>query len=90
MKEHYRKGGLGDVKCKKFLIKVMEEMLTPIRAERAKWAADIPAVYDILRTGTAHAVEETNQTLAEVRDAMRINYFDDRSIITDWESWIHK
>jgi tryptophanyl-tRNA synthetase len=90
MKEHYRKGGLGDVKCKKFLIKVMEEMLTPIRAERAKWAADIPAVYDILRTGTAHAVEETNQTLAEVRDAMRINYFDDRSIITDWENWIHK
>nr|WP_027871442.1 tryptophan--tRNA ligase [[Eubacterium] cellulosolvens] len=90
MKEHYRKGGLGDVKCKKFLIKVMEEMLTPIRAERAKWEADIPAVYDILRTGTAHAVEETNQTLAEVRDAMRINYFDDRSIITDWENWIHK
>ncbi|MCR4652633.1 MAG: tryptophan--tRNA ligase [Eubacterium sp.] len=90
MKEHYRKGGLGDVKCKKFLIKVMEEMLTPIRAERAKWEADIPAVYDILHTGTAHAVEETNQTLAEVRDAMRINYFDDRSIITDWENWIHK
>jgi tryptophanyl-tRNA synthetase len=89
MKEHYRKGGLGDVKCKKFLIKVMEELLAPIRAERAKWEADIPAVYDILCRGTAHAVEETNQTLAEVRDAMRINYFDDKAIITDWENWIH-
>ncbi|MEE1114155.1 MAG: tryptophan--tRNA ligase [Eubacterium sp.] len=89
MKEHYRKGGLGDVKCKKFLIKVLEEMLSPIREERAKWAANIPAVYDILQSGTANAVEKTNATLAEVRDAMRINYFDDRTIINDWDQWIN-
>lgn len=90
MKDHYRRGGLGDVKCKKFLIKVLEEMLTPIRESRAKWAADIPEVYDILRSGTAHAVEETNQTLAEVQDAMRINYFSDKSIIDEWEKWIRE
>lgn len=89
MKDHYRRGGLGDVKCKKFLIKVLEEMLTPIRAERARWAADIPEVYNILRKGTEHAAEETNRTLEEVRDAMRINYFDDDSIIGDWEAWIN-
>lgn len=89
MKDHYRRGGLGDVKCKKFLIKVLEEMLTPIRAERAKWAADIPEVYNILRKGTEHAAEETNRTLEEVRDAMRINYFNDDAIIGDWEAWIN-
>lgn len=89
MKDHYRRGGLGDVKCKKFLIKVLEEMLTPIRAERAKWAADIPEVYNILRKGTEHAAEETNRTLEEVRDAMRINYFDDDAIIGDWKAWIN-
>ena len=89
MKDHYRRGGLGDVKCKKFLIKVLEEMLTPIRAERARWAADIPEVYNILRKGTEHAAEETNRTLEEVRDAMRINYFDDDAIIGDWKAWIN-
>ena len=89
MKEHYAKGGLGDVKCKKFLLKVMEEMLQPIRAERAKWEADIPAVYDFLKAGTEHAVRETNETVSEVRAAMRINYFDDNSIIKDWDAWVH-
>ncbi|EUB16303.1 tryptophan--tRNA ligase [Shuttleworthella sp. MSX8B] len=90
MKDHYARGGLGDVKCKKFLIKVMEERLAPIRAERARWEADIPAVYDILARGTANAVACTNETLAQVRDAMRINYFDDRLIIQDWEKWIRQ
>jgi tryptophanyl-tRNA synthetase len=89
MKEHYKKGGLGDVKCKKFLIKVMEEMLSPIRESRAKWAARIPDVYDILKDGTGKAVKTTNQTMDEVRDAMRINYFEDRSIIQDWDTWIN-
>ncbi len=89
MKEHYMKGGLGDVKCKKFLIKVMEEMLSPIRAERAKWENDIASVFDILEAGTAHAVKVTNQTLNECREAMRINYFDDKaSMVHDWDSWI--
>ena len=89
MKDHYSRGGLGDVKCKKFLLKVMEELLEPIRAERAKWEADIPAVYDILKDGTRQAVETTEATLSEVRSAMRINYFDDRSIIKDWDEWVH-
>lgn len=90
MKDHYERGGLGDVKCKKFLIKVMEEQLAPIRRARAKWEADIPAVYDILVSGTANAVACTDETLGQVRDAMRINYFDDRSIIEDWRKWLQK
>ena len=91
MKEHYRKGGLGDVKCKKFLIKVMEEMLTPIRAERSKWENNISDVYDILCAGTAKARETTGRTLDEVRHAMMIDYFDDRDrMISDWEEWIHR
>ncbi|MGI6116911.1 MAG: tryptophan--tRNA ligase [Bilifractor sp.] len=90
MKEHYRKGGLGDVKCKKFLIRVMEEMLAPIRAERAKWEANIPEVFDILFSGTETARRTTGKTLDEVRSAMRIDYFDDRdAMIKDWEDWIH-
>ena len=86
MKAHYCRGGLGDGTCKKFLISILEETLAPIRAERARWAADIDTVYDILRDGTAKAVETTNATLARVRAAMRINYFDDRSIVKQWET----
>ena len=85
MKEHYRRGGLGDGVCKKFLINVLEEELSPIRAEREKWEADIDSVYDILREGTLRAQERTNRTLERVRKAMRINYFDDRSIVKEWE-----
>ncbi|WP_352397815.1 tryptophan--tRNA ligase [[Clostridium] aminophilum] len=88
MKEHYRKGGLGDMKCKKFLMKVMDELLAPIRESRAKWEANIGDVYDILKAGTDHAVKTTNATLNEVRGAMRIDYFDDRSIVGDWEEWL--
>ena len=86
MKEHYRRGGLGDGVCKKFLISVLEETLSPIRAERARWEADIDSVYDIISEGTKKAVETTNETLARVRRAMRINYFEDRSIVKEWES----
>ena len=85
MKAHYQRGGLGDGVCKKFLINVLESELAPIRAERAKWEADIDSVYDILQAGTAKAVEKTNATLARVRKAMRIDYFDDRSIVKDWK-----
>ena len=85
MKEHYRRGGLGDGVCKKFLINVLEEELSPIRAQREKWEADIDSVYDILREGTLRAQERTNRTLERVRKAMRINYFDDRSIVKEWE-----
>ena len=90
LKDHYRAGGLGDVKCKKFLIKVLEDMLAPIRAERARWAADLPAVYRILKEGTEAAVQTTNRTLAEVTAAMKVNYFADESIIDEWDRWIHQ
>lgn len=90
MKEHYRRGGLGDGTCKKFLINVLEEALRPIRAERARWEADIGSVYDILREGTAKAVETTNATLARVRKAMRIDYFKDRSIVKEWEALLRQ
>ncbi len=86
MKEHYRRGGLGDGKCKKFLIQVLDEILDPIRTERAKWEKDIDAVYDILVEGTAKAREVTNATLARVEKAMRIDYFADRSVVKEWEA----
>lgn len=89
MKEHYRRGGLGDVKCKKLLIKVMEDLLAPIRAERAKWEADIPSVYEILKAGTERAIETTNRTLDEVKQAMRIDYFTDPHMTEDWDAWVH-
>lgn len=89
MKEHYKKGGLGDVKCKKFLLTVMENMLSPIRAERKLWENRISDVYDILYQGTEKAKETTNATLEEVRDAMRINYFKGNKIIGEWDKWVH-
>ena len=86
MKEHYMRGGLGDVKCKKFLEKVLNEELAPIRERRAKWEADIPAVYEILKKGTEKARETTGRTLSEVKDAMMINYFADSALISEWEA----
>lgn len=90
LKGHYTKGGLGDMDCKKFLIKVLNRVLDPIRESRHEWEKRIPDVYDILKAGTAHAVAETNQTLHEMQKVMRINYFDDDSIVKDWENWIAK
>ena len=86
MKEQYRKGGLGDVKCKKFLEKVLNEELEPIRERRAKWEADIPAVYDILKAGTEKARKTTERTLSEVKAAMKIDYFADDALISEWEA----
>lgn len=85
MKDHYQKGGLGDGVCKKFLIQILEETLSPIRAERAKWEKDIDSVYDIIMAGTMKAREKTNETLARVQKAMRINYFENRDIVKEWE-----
>lgn len=85
MKEHYRKGGLGDGTCKKFLINVLEDILNPIRTERAKWEKDINSVYDIILQGTSKACEITNSTLEKVQRAMQINYFEDRTIVKEWE-----
>ena len=76
LKEHYQRGGLGDVKIKKFLNKVLESELAPIRERRAMWEARIPDVYDILKSGSEVARAKANETLADVRRAMKINYFE--------------
>ena len=81
LKDHYRRGGLGDVKCKKFLMKVLDKQLEPIRQRRHEFEKDIPEVFNILKKGTDAAREVAAQTLHEVRQAMRINYFDDLSLI---------
>ncbi len=81
LKEHYTRGGLGDVKVKKFLNKILEEELHPIRERRAAYEKDIPAVFDILKKGCEDAREAAAQTLSEVRSAMKINYFDDEVLI---------
>lgn len=78
MKEHYMRGGLGDLKCKKLLMKVLEKELAPIRERRQQYEKDIPEVLNILKRGTADAREFAQQTMDEVRRAMRINYFDDK------------
>ncbi len=83
LKDHYRRGGLGDMKVKKFLGAVLEEELAPIRARRAELEKDIPAIYEILRKGTEKARTVAAQTLHEVRDAMKINYFEDSSLIEE-------
>lgn len=83
LKDHYRRGGLGDMKVKKFLGAVLEEELAPIRARRAELEKDIPAIYEILRQGTEKARAVAAQTLHEVREAMRINYFDDPTLIAE-------
>lgn len=90
MKAHYMRGGLGDGTCKKFLINVLEETLAPIRQSRSMWEKDIDSVYDILKAGTEKAQEKTNEVLARVRKAMRIDYFDDRNIISDWKKMLIK
>ncbi len=88
MKEHYRKGGLGDGTCKKFLINVLEEILSPIREKRAYWEGNIDEVYDILTEGSKKARAVTDETLERVRSAMRIDYFKDRSIVDDWKELV--
>ncbi len=83
LKDHYRRGGLGDMKVKKFLAAVLQETLEPIRQRRAEFAKDIPAVIDILRHGTETAREAGAQTMAEVRRAMRLDYFDDAAFTAE-------
>ena len=81
LKAHYTRGGLGDVKVKKFLNNIIQEELEPIRKRRKEYEKDIPEVYNILRKGTEAAREVAAQTLAEVKSAMKINYFDDVELI---------
>lgn len=81
LKDHYRRGGLGDVKVKKFLNNVLQKQLEPIRNKRHEYEKDIPGVYEILRKGTEAAYEVAQQTLNEVKASMKINYFDDAQLI---------
>ena len=76
LKDHYTRGGLGDVKVKKFLNNVMQEELSPIRARRKEYENRIDDVYDILKKGSETAKAEAEKTLAEVKHAMKIDYFD--------------
>ena len=81
LKDHYRRGGLGDVKVKKFLNNVLQKQLEPIRKKRHEYEKDIPGVYEILRKGTEAAYEVAQQTFNEVKASMKINYFDDAQLI---------
>ena len=83
LEEHYKRGGLGDVKVKKFLNHVMQAELGPIRARRAQWEKDIPTVYEILKKGSQEAEAVAADTLSKVRAAMKINYFDDAALIKE-------
>ncbi|MEK1407684.1 tryptophan--tRNA ligase [Limosilactobacillus fermentum] len=75
LKDHYRHGGLGDVKIKRYLMEVLNAELAPIRQRRAEFAKDLPAVMDMLKTGSDRANQVAAQTLDEVKDAMGLNYF---------------
>ena len=81
LKDHYRRGGLGDVKVKRFLNEVLQEELRPIRERRHEIEKDIPRVYEILKAGTEAARKKAAVTLHEMKDAMKINYFEDEELI---------
>lgn len=81
LKAHYTRGGLGDVKVKRFLNQVIQEELEPIRARRKEYEQNIPEVYRILKEGSIRAQKVAADTLAEVKAAMKINYFDDQELI---------
>ena len=90
LKDHYTRGGLGDVKVKKFLNKVLQAELEPIRKRRKEWEKDIPAVYEILKEGSIKAEAVAAETLKEVKAAMRINYFDNDDMIREQEAKYQK
>ena len=83
LKDRYCAGGVGDGTVKKILISVLEEELAPIRERRKQWEQDIPGVFEILRRGSEEARAVAAETLADVRSAMRINYFDDPKLIAE-------
>lgn len=83
LKDRYCAGGVGDGTVKKILISVLEEELAPIRERRKQWELDIPGVFEILRRGSEEARAVAAETLADVRRAMRINYFDDPKLIAE-------
>lgn len=90
MKTHYERGGLGDMKCKRFLFNVLEDTLTPIREKRKYYEERIDEVYNILLEGTKKANIKANATLSRVREAMKINYFEDNNFIKEMENKFNK
>lgn len=83
VKAHYQRGGLGDMKVKRFLNNILQEELEPIRARRKEYEKDIPAIYGMLKKGCEEAREVAAQTLADVRRAMKIDYFNDAALIQE-------
>nr|WP_291449269.1 tryptophan--tRNA ligase [Desulfovibrio sp.] len=83
LKAHYARGGLGDVKVKRFLNSVLQEILGPIRERRKEISKDIPAVYRILEEGSRKARKKAAETLSAMKRAMKINYFEDKELIAD-------
>lgn len=83
VKAHYQRGGLGDMKVKRFLNNILQEELEPIRARRKEYEKDIPAIYDMLKKGCEEAREVAARTLADVRRAMKIDYFNDAALIQE-------
>ena len=83
LKAHYQRGGLGDVKVKRFLNSIMQETLEPIRNRRKEFSKDIPAIYEMLQQGCEVARAVAAETLADVKRAMKINYFDDKELIEE-------
>ena len=81
LKEHYTRGGLGDVKAKKFLNNVLQAELAPIRERRKMWEQKLPDVYDILKAGSKKARETAGKTLEDVRRSMKIDYFDNDNLL---------
>lgn len=81
LKAHYQRGGLGDVKVKKFLNNVMQSLLSPMRERRAQWEGRLPEVYEILQKGSEIAAETAQGTLDRVRHAMKIDYFTDNGLL---------
>ena len=82
LKAHYKRGGLGDMKVKRFLNAVLQAELEPIRNRRKEYQKDIPYVYEILRKGSEKAERRAAETLQDVKAAMKINYFDDAELIS--------
>ncbi len=85
LEDHYQRGGLGDVKVKRFLAQVLNEVLDPIREKRKELENNIPYVYNILKEGTEYAKKVASQTLINVKKAMKINYFDEDQLMKEYK-----
>lgn len=90
LKDHYKRGGLGDVKVKKLLNNVLQEELEPIRNRRKELQKDIPYIFEVLEKGSEVAREVAASTLAEVKASMKINYFDDKELINTLQEKYNK